>query len=146
MTCTFITSVLFRHDIYIFDFSVFKTWRVQSWHQSFSDMTSTLMTSVFLRQVIYIYNISVFLDVASTFITFMFFRHDISIDDISVFHMISNENPFIYRWMTKKTNSFDNRNVTFLKLNDDNTTIGPLVLVRVLVCITYLLLTLAPKD
>jgi hypothetical protein len=89
MTSTLMTSVLFRHNIYIFDFSVFKTWHVQSWHQSFSDMTFTLMTSVSLRQVIYIYNISVFLDVASTFMTFMFFRHDISIDDIRVFHMTS---------------------------------------------------------
>ena len=88
-TCTFMTSVLFRHNIYIFYFSVFKTWYVKSWHQSFSDMTSTLITPVSLRQVIYIYNISVFLDVASTFMTFMFFRHDISIDDIRVFHMTS---------------------------------------------------------
>jgi hypothetical protein len=40
-------------------------------------------------------------------------------------------NYFIYRWMTK-TNSFDNRSVTFLQLNDDNTTIGPFVLVIVL--------------
>ena len=95
-----------------------------------SDMTSTFLTSVFLRQVIYIYNNSVFLDVASTFMTFMFFRHDISIDDISVFHMISNENHFIYRWMTKTKNSFDNRSVTFLQLNDDNTTISPFVLVN----------------
>jgi cbb3-type cytochrome oxidase subunit 3 len=46
----------------------------------------------------------------------------------------------------KKTNSFDNRSVTFLQLNDDNTTIGPFVLVIVLICITYLLLTLARED
>ena len=114
MTATFITSLFFRHDIYIDDISVFFrhsiniyiisvfqtwhlhlwhqcifTWHVQSWHQYFSDMTSTLMTSVSLRQVIYIYNISVFLDVASTFMTFMFFRHDISIDGMRVFHMTS---------------------------------------------------------
>jgi hypothetical protein len=82
-------------------------------------------------KLVNIYNNSVFLDVASTFMTFMFFRHDISIDDISVFHMISNENHFIYRWMTKTKNSFDNKSVTFLQLNDDNTTISPFVLVNI---------------
>jgi hypothetical protein len=44
------------------------------------------------------------------------------------------------------TVSFENRSVTFLELNDDNTTIGPFVLVIVLICITYLLLTLARED
>ena len=145
MTSTFMTAAFLRLDINIYDMCI-------------SDMISTLMTSVFWRQVIYIYNISVFLDMASTFMTFMFFRHDISIDDISVFHMTSRfmtsvyftwyqmKNKFIYRWMTKTKNSFNNRTVTFLQLNDDNTTIGPLVLERVLICITYLLLTLATHS
>jgi hypothetical protein len=47
---------------------------------------------------------------------------------------------------SKKTLMLYMRSVTFLQLNDDNTTIGPFVLVIVLICITYLLLTLARED
>ena len=113
MTSTLMTSVYFIHDIYIH----------YSW--CFSDMTSIFITSVFLRHdiyimasvffrhEIYIYDISIFY-MKSTLMTSVFFRHDIYIDDISVFHMISNENHFIYRWMTK--NLFNNRTVTFLQL------------------------------
>jgi hypothetical protein len=45
-----------------------------------------------------------------------------------------------------KTNSFDNRSVTFLQIYDDNTTIGPFVLVIVLICITYLMSSLKNAD
>ena len=116
MTSTLMTSVYFIHDIYIH----------YSW--CFSDMTSIFITSVFLRHdiyimasvffrhEIYIYDISIFY-MKSTLMTSVFFRHDIYIDDISVFHMISNENHFIYRWMTKTKNSFNNRTVTCLQLS-----------------------------
>jgi hypothetical protein len=57
-------SVFFRHDIYIYDISVFFTWHLHSWHQCFSDMWATVMTPVLFRHDIYIHDISVF------------FRHD----------------------------------------------------------------------
>ena len=107
------TSVFFRHDSNIYNIIVFQTWHLHLWHQYlfldiastfissvFSDMTSTSMTSVFFRHL---------------HLWHQCFRHDIYIDDISVFH-ISNENYFIYRWMSKTTNPFHNRTATFLQL------------------------------
>jgi hypothetical protein len=107
------TSVFFRHDNYIDDISVFhitstfinisvfQTWHPHWWLQCFQDMTSRLMTSVYFTWHLHLWH--------------QCFRHDIYIDDISVFH-ISNENHFIYRWMSKTTNPFHNRTVTFLQL------------------------------
>ena len=72
----------FRHDIHIYDISIFQTWHqhffyftwhLHLWQQCFSDMTATFITSLFFRHDIYIYDISVFV------------RHDIYIYDISVF-------------------------------------------------------------
>jgi hypothetical protein len=64
----------------------------------FSDMTSPLMTSEYFTWHLDLWHQCI--------------SHDI------------NENQFIYRWMTKTKNSFHNKSVTFLQLNDDNTPIG----------------------
>ena len=113
---------LFWHDISVFQtchlhyyISVFQTWHLYLLHM------------VFFRYEIYVYYIGVSqtwyihhdISVFQTWNIYLWHQrilHEIYIDDISVFHMISNENHFSYRWMTKTKNSFNNRTVTFLQL------------------------------
>ena len=112
MLSTFKISVFFRHDISVFNIlstfmiSVFFRHNISVFYMLSTFMTSVCFkhdTSVFFRPDIYIDDITGF-------------SHDIYIYEISVFLMISNENHFIYRWMSKTTNSFHNRSVTFLQL------------------------------
>jgi hypothetical protein len=110
-----LTLVFIRHEIYIYNISVFLD--IYDISGFFFRIEVYIYDISVFRHDIYIYNISVFLDMTSTFMTSVFFRHDIYIYDISVFHMIPNENHFIYRWMTKTKNSFNNRTVTCLQLS-----------------------------
>ena len=127
MTSTLMTSVYFIHDIYIDDISVFQTCHLHYYISVFQTWHLYLLHMVFFRYEIYVYYIGVSqtwyihhdISVFQTWNIYLWHQrilHEIYIDDISVFHMISNENHFSYRWMTKTKNSFNNRTVTFLQL------------------------------
>jgi hypothetical protein len=55
MTATFMSSVFFRHDIHIYDISVFFKWHLHSWYQCFSDIASTFITSVATGKLYYLW-------------------------------------------------------------------------------------------
>ena len=101
MTATFITSLFFRHDIYIDDISVF-----------FRHSINIYIISVF-RHDIYIYDINVFQ--TSTFMTSVFQTWHLHWWHQCISHDIKWK-PF-HLQMSKMTNSFHNRTATQLHKN-----------------------------